>query len=86
MKPLQQLFSLVLQDIWKIQNKKTKMIQFQREIETLHKSTDIDKIDDKIETLKNKEVKALLFDDYLRKTNNEKSGNQSLKKWFTPTK
>jgi DNA polymerase elongation subunit (family B) len=86
MKPLQQLFSLVLEDIWKLQNKTTKMIQFQREIETLHKSSDTDKIDDKIETLKNKEVKALLFDDYLRKTNNEKMGNQSLTKWFTPKK
>ena len=29
-----------------------------------------------------KEVKALLFDEYLRETNNEKSGNQSLTKFF----
>jgi len=28
-------------------------------------------------------VKALLFDEYLRKTTNEKEGNQSLKKFFT---
>ena len=32
----------------------------------------------------NKEVKALLFDDYLRVTNNEKQGVQSLVKFFTP--
>jgi hypothetical protein len=35
-----------------------------------------------LEQLKNKEVKALLFDEYLRETNNEKQGNQSLTKFF----
>jgi hypothetical protein len=34
--------------------------------------------------MRNKEVKALLFDDYLRVTNNEKQGVQSLTKFFTP--
>ena len=33
--------------------------------------------------MKNKEVKILLFDEYLRETNNEKSGVQSLMKFFT---
>jgi hypothetical protein len=32
--------------------------------------------------LKNKEVKTLLFDKYLRETNNEKEGNQSITKYF----
>jgi phosphate starvation-inducible PhoH-like protein len=35
-----------------------------------------------VKALKNKEVKILLFDDYLRVTNNEKEGNQSLDKFF----
>ena len=83
MKPLQQLFSLVLEKIWILKGKQMKLTQFKRDIEALHKSCDLEKIDDKIETLKNKEVKLLLFDDYLRKTNNEKMGNQSLTKWFT---
>lgn len=82
MKPLQQLFALVLENIWKIQNKQTKIAQFKRDLEGLRKSTDPDKLEDKIETLKNKEVKILLFDDYLRQTNNIKAGNQSLAKWF----
>jgi hypothetical protein len=34
------------------------------------------------EQLKNKEVKLLLFDEYLRETNNEKQGNQNIKKFF----
>jgi hypothetical protein len=32
--------------------------------------------------MKNKEVKALLFDEYLRETNNEKLGNQTLTKFY----
>jgi hypothetical protein len=32
--------------------------------------------------MRNKEVKALLFDEYLRETNNEKEGVQSLTKFF----
>jgi hypothetical protein len=43
---------------------------------------DDDKFEDKLEQLKNKEVKALLFDEYLRTTNNLKEGNQSLFNYF----
>jgi len=35
-----------------------------------------------IYSMKNKEVKALLFDEFLRETNNQKEGNQSLMKFF----
>jgi DNA polymerase elongation subunit (family B) len=83
MKPIQQLFSLVLKDIWTIQGKPSKIIQFQQDIKDLSRKTDPAKMADKIEALKNKEVKALLFDDYLRKTMNEKAGNQSIVKWFS---
>jgi hypothetical protein len=41
-----------------------------------------DKFDEKLEELRCKEVKALLFDEYLRETNNEKAGVQSLSKYF----
>ena len=43
---------------------------------------DAEKIEDKITKLKNAEVKILLFDEFLRETNNTKSGNQSLLKFF----
>ena len=82
MKPLQQLFALVLEKIWDLQNKKSKISKFKKEIETLRKTTEPDKFEDKLEQTKNKEVKALLFDEYLRVTNNEKEGNQSLTKFF----
>jgi DNA polymerase elongation subunit (family B) len=82
MKPLQQLFALVLEKIWELQNKRSKISKFKKEIETLRKSCDPDKVEDKVEQTRNKEVKALLFDEYLRVTNNEKEGNQSLTKFF----
>ncbi len=83
MKPVQQVFALVLEKIWEKQNKKTKIMYFRKEIENLKKEElDIEKYEDKLEKMKNKEVKILLFDQYLRQTNNEKEGNQSLTKFF----
>jgi hypothetical protein len=40
------------------------------------------KFEEKLEEFRCKEIKALLFDEYLRETNNEKSGNQSVTKFF----
>jgi DNA polymerase elongation subunit (family B) len=83
MKPVQQVFALVLEKIWELQGKsQTKGRKFKKEVEILEKNTDPEKFEDKLEQLKNKEVKALLFDEYLRETNNEKSGVQSLTKYF----
>jgi len=82
MKPVQQVFALVLEKIWDMQNKKSKITKFRRDIETLQKSTDPEKFEDKLESMKNKEVKALLFDEFLRETNNKKEGNQSVLKFF----
>jgi DNA polymerase elongation subunit (family B) len=82
MKPVQQVFALVLEKIWEQNNKKPKLSKFKKEVETLRKTVDPDKFEDKLEQLKNKEVKILLFDEYLRETNNEKQGNQSLMKFF----
>ena len=82
MKPIQQLFSLVLPQIWTLQGRGAKIHQLSQDISDLTKKTDPSKLADKIDALKNKEVKSLLFDDYLRKTLNEKAGNQPLTKWF----
>jgi hypothetical protein len=82
MKPVQQVFALVLEKMWSMQNKTVKIIKFKKEVEALRKTVEESKFDDKLEQLKNKEVKALLFDEYLRETNNEKEGNQSLTKFF----
>ena len=86
MKPIQQVFALVLEKIWKLQKKESKIIYFKKELENIKKSfpneEEKEKLENKIEQLRNKEVKALLFDKYLRETNNEKEGNQSLTKYF----
>jgi DNA polymerase elongation subunit (family B) len=84
MKPVQQVFALVLEKIWEMQGKAlTKGKKFQKEIDLLRKSMDDEeKFETKLEQLKNKEVKALLFDEYLRETNNEKNRVQSLTKFF----
>lgn len=86
MKPVQQVFALVLEKIWIMQNKMPKLKKFRAEVESLRKKMEDDdddeKFQDKLEQLKNKEVKALLFDEYLRTTNNLKEGNQSLFNYF----
>ena len=82
MKPVQQLFALVLEKIWEMQNKKGKIVKFKRDVQILQENTDPDKFDDKLETLRNKEIKVLLFDEFLRETNNQKECNQPLTKFF----
>jgi len=84
MKPLLQLFGLVLEDIWKMQGKESKIAKFKREVAELKKEyeNDTEKFQDKLDKLKDKEVKALLFDKYLRETNNAKAGNQAITGFF----
>jgi hypothetical protein len=41
-----------------------------------------DKFEDRLDALRNKEIKELLFDEYLRVTNNKKTGNQSMTSFF----
>ena len=84
MKPVQQVFALVLEKIWEMNKKIPKLKQFKKETENLKKeySEDKDKLEDKLEAMRCKEIKKLLFDEYLRETNNEKAGVQSLMKFF----
>jgi len=82
MKPVQQVFALVLEKIWEMQKKAGKIKKFQKDVESLKTSTPSDKFEDKLEQIRNKEVKAMLFDDYLRVTQNEKQNNQALTSFF----
>jgi DNA polymerase elongation subunit (family B) len=82
MKPVQQLFALVLEKIWTMQNKTSKLTRFRTEVRTLKKNTDPAKIAGRLETLRNREVKALLFDPYIKKANNQKQGLQELTAFF----
>jgi hypothetical protein len=85
MKPLQQLFGLVLDEIWMSYTppKRNKVTQLKAKIdEIIRTEWDEKKRDKKISKLKDKEVEELIFRNYLRETNNVKNGNQSIKKFF----
>jgi hypothetical protein len=86
MKPLLQLFGLVLKDIWLSQKppRRAKVTKLQEAINKIKAETlDEKKCDKKISKLKDKEVEELIFSKYLRDTNNTKNGNQSVAKFFT---
>jgi len=82
----EQVFALVLEKIWEMQHKRGKLLKFKKDVEQLYLNTPSEKIEDKLEQLKNKEVKALLFDEFLRNTNNQKEGNQTLTSFFSKNK
>jgi len=84
MKPVQQVFALVLEKMWEMQNKKSKLSKFKREVDILRTKTKPEKFHEKLDDLKEKEVKALLFDEFLRETNNQKENNRSLTRFFKP--
>jgi DNA polymerase elongation subunit (family B) len=84
MKPVQQLFALVLEKIWVMQGKRPKLLKYKKDVKALKEKyiNDEDKFQEKLEEFRCKEIKTLLFDEYLRETNNEKAGLQSLTKYF----
>jgi len=80
MKPVQQVFALVLENIDAFKRKKR---NFQMKIDTLKNTIDDpDKLISKISDLKNKEVKELLFDTYIRETDNMKNNMKSITSFF----
>ena len=79
MKPVLQIFALVLYDMKEFTRKKNGFVD---KLQTLQANLEPDKYEKKAEDLKNKEVKAILFDPYLRKTDNEKAGNKEITSFF----
>jgi hypothetical protein len=85
MKPLLQLFGLVLKDIWLNQKppRKVKVTRFEETIKKIKEEIeDEKKCEKKINNLKDKEVEELIFSKHLRDTNNIKNGNQTLTLFF----
>lgn len=83
MKPLQQVFALVLENI---PSYKRHVPALRRSIESwndkLLDGEDEEKIKKKITDLRNKEVKKILFDDYLIEIDNASKKNQSIMNFF----
>jgi len=80
MKPVQQLFALVLEQLPAFQKKKG---QFEINVwNTTGHIEDQDKREKKITEMRHKEVKSLLFDEYLVKADNLNKGNRPITDWF----
>ena len=87
MKPVQQLLALVLYDLWRQQRKNTLLRKFERDVEKLRCTIkDPDMLNDKIDRMKNDEVKKLIFDKYLLQIENEKQKNATIVGYFKPLK
>jgi DNA polymerase elongation subunit (family B) len=71
MKPIQQLFALVVESLWKIKNQLATANRYKREVKALQskwREHGEEKVAKQIEKLRCKEVKSLLFDAYILKT------------------
>ena len=82
MKPVQQLFALVLEDMPGFKGKMLKMRRFKKEIDGYRKNLEPGKFEKKEEQLRNKEIKALLFNEYIKKTECMKKSTRPIKSFF----
>ena len=84
MKPVQQVFALVLEQLPEFTGSKGKGLrQWNSDIRALkRKYPNQEEYNKKEETLRNKQVKKIIFDKYLVKTNNMKNRNQDISNFF----
>ena len=84
MKPLQQLFGLALEQIWTLQNKKSAIKTFQKELAALEQeyADDFEMFMKKKEKVCSAKVKLLLFDKTLSQIYNKKNNIQTLTTFF----
>ena len=84
MKPVRQVFALVLEHISLFKKKKGHSLRrWKTQLSELRdKNPDNDVYARRLATLRDREVKALLFDEYLVKIKNKQSGNQSISEYF----
>ena len=82
MKPLQQVFAIVLEDIPEY---KTRSISFKTKINRLRRKfkDDRERMKKKEDDMRNKVVKELIFDSYIRTSENLKAGNRDITDYFT---
>ena len=88
MKPVQQLFALVLEQMKDFIKKKGHTLRtWKNALKELHAEfPDEETYKAKEISLRNKEVKAILFDEFLRQANNNKNGNSNITNFFKPVK
>ena len=79
MKPVQQVFALVLEDMPEFRKK---AVNFRAKLRNLKKTLEPDKFEKKEMDLRNTAVKNILFAPYLRCTDNIKKGNNMITSFF----
>ena len=82
MKPVLQVFALVLDELPGFKDKLGKKRRFEVELDSYKKKLSEEKYKEKEEKLKNKQVKALLFDKYLQMCNTKKDNQTVIKDFF----
>ena len=83
MKPVTQIFSLLLNDMKEFKGSIKK--NYEKKIEGIkikYKEKGQEKIDEKIQNLKDKMVKQLIFDNALRICNNNKNNQKTISSFF----
>ena len=80
MKPVQQVYALLLDQIPEFKPKLKALRRHERSLIRQYK--DIKKQKEKIDKIRNKEVKILIFDDALRDANNQKNRQKSITSFF----
>tara|TARA_B100000035_G_scaffold279317_1_gene258840 strand:- start:133 stop:5097 length:4965 start_codon:yes stop_codon:yes gene_type:complete len=80
MKPLQQLFGLALEQIWRKQNKTKNIREYTKEMKVLEESygDDIETFMKKKEKYCSEKIKKMLFDQFLTKIYNKQNGIQTM--------
>tara|TARA_R110002012_G_scaffold233196_3_gene406280 strand:+ start:79 stop:738 length:660 start_codon:yes stop_codon:yes gene_type:complete len=83
MKPVLQIYSLVLYDMPQFQKRKK---MFQRKIVRMREEAeDMDKYHKKVQQMKDKEAEAILFEKYLILNKNKANNNSMITTFFQPT-
>lgn len=83
MKPLQQLFSLALEQIWEINKAITPLRKHRKEVAELEKQYDDRTVFmKKREIMSCKKVKEMMFDKYLQQIENEKTKTRMITQWL----
>jgi len=85
MKPVAQLFGLVLEQMAAFRHKKARFLEELESVRSNWTESD-DKLQKKLDDLRFKEVKELIFDDYLRQADNMAKSNKSITEFFAAKK
>jgi DNA polymerase elongation subunit (family B) len=83
MKPVAQLFGLVLEQMAAFRRKKARFLEELESVRSNWTESD-DKLQKKLDDLRFKEVRELIFDDYLRQADNLAKSNKNITEFFKP--